>query len=118
MYSERRLCPRFSSHLPAQLNTLLPSNKAGLYGETLNLSQNGVQISCSSDVDNNVLKEAPNLQIKIMLPGKDKQIKILCRLVLTRRISENLYYLSFNFLEFLEQSETLLINYLSILQSN
>ena len=113
---EQRLYPRHVVDLMVQLNIACSTSDAEFKAAAINLSQNGIQISCNSEVVS-ALSEQPEYPppcgLSFLIPGSQYLFSSRCRLVVNRRFAQNDYRLGFMFISFMEQSEQRLIDYLT-----
>lgn len=118
MQIERRLFPRYPTNLPVVLSIPHDLQGAEFPGEALNLSQNGIQVSGNAELVDHLLRQtgsSPECLIRFQAPHSDEPIQARCRLVVNRRMAQDSYYLGFKLLEFVDNSETTLLEYLSVL---
>ena len=116
---ERRFHPRYSVSLPVHLQLMSDDKAVELTLESMNLSEVGIQLKSDPDVVElfNAQQQRPaTCTLSCDLPCQDATFECDCRLLVSRRISHDCYYLGLMFDHPSEESKQLLTGYLSHLE--
>ena len=116
---ERRFHPRYTVSLPVQLQLMSDDKAVELTLESMNLSQVGIQLKSDPDVVElfTAQQQRPaTCTLRCDLPCQGATFECDCRLLVSRRISHDCYYLGLMFDHPTEESKQLLTCYLSHLE--
>jgi c-di-GMP-binding flagellar brake protein YcgR len=120
MRVERRFYPRYSVACLVQLRVQLDDRLMELSGHAINLSQSGVQLRCDQQVIDCLLSQKSfpvACEMLILLPnGKTIAIEE-SRLVVNRRLTQQVYHLGFNFIDLSEENNRVLVGYIEQLKA-
>ncbi len=124
MKKERRLYPRLKTSLPIEIT--MPDGEI-VTTSTINLSTSGVQMECglneasqmfSVSEDEKALGKPIELKTCMRLPIKPSaptEVCLLCRIVISRRLGENLYHIGLKYIGLKEEQQQDLEAYLDLL---
>lgn len=121
MKKERRLYPRLKTDFPIEIT--MPDGEI-VTATTINLSTSGVQMECgrseasqmfSVSEDEKTLGKPIELKTCLKLPIKPTaptEICLLCRIVISRRLEENIYHIGLKYIDLKEDQQQTLETYL------
>lgn len=115
MQTERRLHPRKSLTVPVQVLVPEGSGVQAYHATTINLSEDGIQLSCNRAIVLSLLEQEqypPTCQLVFSLPDEQAEIHVDARLVVNRRLAADHHCLGFSLVSFKDGGEALLTNYL------
>lgn len=127
MKIERRLYPRLRTTLPIEIT--MPDGEI-ITATTINLSQIGVQLECDKEEasrifsvseDEKTIGKPIELKTSIKFPAEptsSSTLSLLCRIVISRRMQENIYQIGLKYIDINDDQKQLLETHLQqLLQS-
>ena len=121
MSIERRLYPRLRTALPIEIT--MPDGDF-ITATTINVSQVGVQLECGREDANRIFSVSEDeksigkpieLKTSIKLPDESKSsniLSLLCRIVISRRMQENIYQIGLKYIDINDDQKQLLETHL------
>jgi len=118
---ERRIFPRLNSAIPIEVT--MPDGEV-VTATTMNFSMSGVQLACGRDEasqmfsvseDEKTLGKPIELKTYLKLPinpAAPTEICLLCRIVISRRLEENVYHIGLKYIGLKEDQKQTLETYL------
>lgn len=116
MQSERRLFPRLLVNALVRLTMISSTGKAEFTAEAINLSCDGIDFNCNSEVISMLLEQPqypPTCQLSFSMPDDQYPFTSRCRLISHRRLAQDSYRLGFKFMSCSEQNRQKLLDYLA-----